>query len=257
MKSKVKGKKKIFLICVSVFLGALFLVTLFICVCSFLPFRQSVLVGATSYEVSELLGCTDIKKGALLYSIDLDGAEEAMLEGCPYIDSVKLKRKFPDTLVISVVEKIPQWYIEVSGDCYVLDTEYKVITESSTSEALVRLGVPKLVLPSLRSAMRGEVPDFGADETEIRKSLEVVYAVQTTALKYSLTLVEIESRFDINMELDGKYRVYMGDCTNISEKLRAVEAAIDRALSDGKLEKNMQAEIYAANPESVSVKPIY
>ncbi len=252
-KSGVKGKKKILLVCVSIFMCALFSVTLFIYIRSFLPLRNPSVVGVTNYDASELLGHAGIKTGDRLYSIDLDAAEKKMLENCPYLETVELKRKFPATLIISVTEKIPQWYIAVSGDYYVLDTEFKIIQESTTNEVLIRLGVPQLVLPNLRSAICGELPDFGADETEIKKSLEVVYAVQSTAFKARLTLVDIESRFDVNIEVDGKYKVYMGDCSNISEKLEAVQKVLD----SGRLSEFAGAEIDVSVPETVNVKPIY
>ncbi len=247
------GKKKIFLICISVLMCALFFLTLFIYIRSFLPLKSAVLSGVTNYDAAELLGHAGIKTGDRLYEIDLEDAEKKMLSECPYLESVELERSFPDVLIIRVTEKIPQWYIEVSGDYYALDTDFLVIQESVSNERLVNLGVPKLVLPNLRSAICGELPDFGKDETEIKKALEVVYAVLGTAFKSRLTLVDIESRFDVNIEVDGKYEVYMGDCTNIEEKLRAVE----NILASGKLDEYAGAKIDASIPETVHVKPKY
>ncbi len=252
-KNGIKGKKKIFLICVSVFMCALFVFTLFLYIRSFLPLKKTVLSGVTDYDAAELLGHADIRTGDRLYGIDLDEAEKRMLEECPYLESAELERRFPNTLIIRVTEKIPQWYIEVSGDYYALDTEFTVIQESVSNERLKGLGVPQLVLPNLRSAMCGELPDFGADETEIKKTLEVIYAVQSTAFKSRITLVDIESRFDVDMEIDGKYKVYMGDCSNIQEKLQAVKNVLD----SGKLSEYASAEIDASVPQTVSVKPIY
>ncbi len=249
----IGGKKKIFLICVSVLMCVMFALTLFIYIRSFLPLKKVVLSGVTDYDASELLGHAGIRTGDRLYGIDLGDAEKRMLEECPYLENVELERQFPSGLIIRVTEKIPQWYIAVSGDYYAIDTEFMVIKESITNERLKALGVPQLILPNLRSAVCGELPDFGADETEIKKSLEVIYAVQSTAFKSRLTLVDIESRFDVNMEVDGKYSVYMGDCSNIKEKL----AAVERILASGKLSEFAGAQIDVSVPETVNVKPIY
>ena len=109
------------------------------------------------------------------------------------------------------------------------------------------------MLPNLKSLISGELPEFGADETEIRKALELIAAIQSSTLKSRLTLVDMESRFDVNIIVDGKYNVYMGDISNVEEKLTAIE----KILKSDKLKNYVGADIDASIPETISVKPIY
>ena len=226
---------------------------LFLRIRTLLPVKNFELYGITQYDRAELAGHAGIKTGDKLYGIDLEEAEQRLLTACPYIAEVELTRKFPSTLIISVTEKTVMWYVEVSGDYYALDENFKVIEESSNAQRYKNAGAPQLVLPGLRSLVVGQLPDFGADETEIRKALELVAAVQRTQFKSRLTLVDMESRFDVNMEVEGRYKVYMGDVSNIEEKLRAVQ----EILNTDELKSYAGAEIDASIPETVSVKPIY
>jgi len=246
-------KTRIALIAVTVLMCAFALLSVFLFIRSFLPVTRFELSGVTQYDRAEIIGHSGIKEGDKLYSIDIREAEERLLENCPYIELVEVEREFPNRIVFRIVEKIPQWYLEVSGDYYSLDTSFLVIEETKSNEKFINMGVPKLVLPNLRSLVCGELPDFGADTTEVRKALELVSAVQSTTFKSRLTLVDMESRFDVNITVDGKYEVYMGDISNIEEKL----AAVEKILKSDELKKYAGAEINASIPETISVKPIY
>ena len=249
----VADKKKVLLICVTVLMCAISLVTLFIYVRSFLPVTRFELSGVTEYDRAEIIGHSGIKMGDKLYDIDLDAAEEKLLDECPYLEAATVERKFPNRIIFRVVEKIPQWYIAVSGDYYALDSDFLVIDETTDRERFINGGVPELVLPNLKSLISGELPEFGADEAEIRKALELIAAIQSSTLKSRLTLVDMESRFDVNIVVDGKYNVYMGDISNVEEKLTAIE----KILKSDKLKNYVGADIDASIPETISVKPIY
>ena len=77
--------------------------------------------------------------------------------------------------------------------------------------------------------------------------------MQSTTLKTRMTLVDMESRFDVNIVVDAKYYIYMGDVSNVEEKITAIE----KILKSGELDNYEGAEIDASIPETISVKPIY
>lgn len=252
-KAGVTEKRQIALVALTVLMCVAALVSLFFFIRSFLPVTRFELSGVTQYDKAEIIGFSGISKGDRLYSVNTDDVETTLKENCAYIEEVEVERKFPNKIIFRIIEKTPSWYIEVSGDYYSLDTNFYVIEEAISNEKFVNLGVPQLILPNLRQLICGELPDFGADETEIRKALELVVAVQKTNFKTRITLVDMESRFDVNIVVDGKYKVYMGDISNIEEKL----AAIEKILKSGDLEIYEGAEIDASIPETISVKPIY
>jgi cell division septal protein FtsQ len=248
------NKPKKMLVVITALMCAVACFTVFWYIRSLLPVKNFVMSSVTQYEEWEIIKASGINEGERLYGIDTDAVEQRILDTCLYLEGVEVVRRFPNTVVFKLEEKMAEWYIEVSGDYYALDGEMRVVEETGEDKKFVNGGVTQLVLPNLKQLMLGELPVFGADDTEIRKALELVSAIQTSHLKPRITLVDMESRFDINIVIDGKYYVYMGDVSNIAEKLTEVENVIKTE----ELQSCVAAEIDASLvPQPISVRRIY
>lgn len=217
-------KRTVVLIAVTVLLCVAAVFSVFAVIKRFMKVEAFEVVGISRYEIEDLVAATGVKKGDLLYALDRDAVEERILKECPYLESAKVKTKFPNRLRIIVEGKDPQWYLEDhSGALYTLDGKLVVIAETTKVK-----GITKLVLPDLQSAMYGEVPLFAESETERKKTLEVIDSLRGTALKARLTEVDLSSRWDIRMVVDGKYDVIMGDMSDFPAKIHAIEAFLEQ-----------------------------
>ncbi len=248
-----KQKNRILLICVTVFMCALCLFSLFMFIRSFLPITAFELYGVTQYERSEIVGFSGLQLGQRLYDVDTDEVEKALLESCHYLQEVEVERKFPNKVVFRVEEKIPMWYIAVSGDCYVLDNEMVVIEETANRDRLVRTGVSELRLPNVRELVCGQLPQFGKDESELRAALELVDIMRNSPFKSRITLVNMVNRFEVYVTIDGKYNVELGAVHQVEEKLSKVYTLITR----GELDDLAGANIYVSDNGTPIVDPIY
>ena len=99
--------------------------------------------------------------------------------------------------------------------------------------------------------MVGKILEFGESDAEIKYAKELMVQVLGTKFKSRLTLLDMESRFEIYIEVDGKYSVYMGNRENMKLKLEAVE----KALQSDKLKDCTSAEIDASDPAVVAIRP--
>ena len=250
-------KKKIIFISVMSVMGVAALGTALIFACSLVPVTRFELSGVVTYDKSEIISLSGIDKGMRMGSIKTDEVEERLLSSCPKIENVTVEKRFPNKVVFRIEEKTPEWYIEVSGSYYVLAEDMMVIEETVNRQKLIDLGVPQLILPELRSLILGQIPEFGdkndKNRTDVVKSLELIAAIRSTNFKSRMTLVDVESRFDVNIVIDGKYKVYMGDVSNVEEKLKAVE----KILKSDQLKGYAGAEIDTSIPATISVRPIY
>lgn len=215
--------RKLCLLAVTILLCVLTVISGWLVVRRFLSVSRYEVIGITRYDREELISASGVKKGDLLYVLDEKKIEERILKECPYLSSVAVKVKYPNTVRIEVEGKTAQWYLDISGAKYTLDDELRVV-----SEVVNPSGITKLVLPNIQSAIYGEVPRFGESETEIKRTLEVIDTIRRTPLKDRLTEVNLESRWNISLEVDEKYRVSLGDLTDLEDKLRATEAFLDR-----------------------------
>ena len=209
--------------------------------------------GDSPYEREEIINASGIKSGDKLYGIDAETVEKNIKARCPYVQSVTVKSRFPNKVKIDVTSQTASWYIEIAGDYYALDAELKVLEETSDNKKFISGGIPNLTLPNVKSAVVGTELVFGDDETEVRFADEFMSMVKLTTFKSRLTLVDIDNRFEIYIQVDGNVNVYMGNTENSAAKLKSVETA----LNDPRLENCISAEIDASDPSAISVRPVF
>lgn len=220
-----KTARKIFLIAACV-IALLLVLRVFLLVFSVDEFE---IEGDTKYTLNEIVNAAGIKKGDRLYAIDEDEVIDRIMKGCPYIESVSVERKFPDTVCFVVEERGSGWYLQVGDDYYALDYDLKVIMESSDESVMTKRNLTKLVLPNLQSALAqtGEVPEFGGgDERLISETLRVIDTIRTHKLKDRITYLNLENRFEIKMVIDETYEVDFGDMGDANKKFDMIEMVI-------------------------------
>lgn len=228
----------------------------FLYIRSFFGIKNFEIVGVSRYDKRDIINASLLKRGDRLYTLDLDEVEGQILSECPYLESVEVTTRFPNTIRFSVEERKPQWYIELGGDYYVLDADLVVMTEVASADMLLKEGVTRLTLPNVTSVMRGELPEFAMkdgvrDETELRKTLELISAVRKTPFKERITDLNLSTRFDITMTVDGSYFISLGDMSAFEAKLREVETILDSELAKEYPSANIDV---SASP--ASFKPI-
>ena len=152
--------RAVVLLLVTILMCAIFLLTAFLFVRSLFGIRYFEVVGVTTYEYTDIVNASSLKRGDKLYSIDKEKAVANILEACPYLESVKITTKFPNTVRFSLEEKSPSWYIDISGDYYVLDSDMKVLTETTSRERLSAFGACELVLPNIKARCAEKCPSL-------------------------------------------------------------------------------------------------
>lgn len=213
--------RKLILLAVTVLMCVLTVISVFLTARRFMKVSQYDVAGISLYDREDLIAASGVKKGDLLYSLDHEQIEKRILAQCPYLSAVKVKAQFPDTLRIEVEGKSGQWYLDIAGAKYSLDSELRVISETANPT-----GMTKLILPNIQSAIYGEVPLFGESDNERKRTLEVIDTIRRTSFKDRLTEVDLESRWDIHLVVDGSYDVYLGDLTDLEAKLKATETIL-------------------------------
>ncbi len=220
---------------------------------SFMVVTEFEVSGVSPYDRDDIVKAASIRPKSKLYEVDYEATINRIKTELPYINDVKIESKFPNKIKITVESAAPTWYIESFGDFYALDTNLTVLEEAVNDERFVKANIPKLVLPNVKYAVVGSVVEYGANQSEVDFSEEFIAAVNGTTFKSRLTLVNIEHRFEIYVQVDGVIDVYMGNTDNASAKLDAIETA----LADKRLENCISADIDVSNLRAISIRPVY
>ncbi len=254
-KMKIISAVIILIMCVLVLIGVIRLVR------SFMKVSDFYVTGDSPYEIEDIVNASGIRPGDKLYKIDVDAAKRRIMASCPYISEIEIKSRFPNTVEIRVESLTASWYVAIAGDYYALDSNLRVLEETSNNQKFINGGIPQITLPNIKTAVVGEELVFGDSESEVKYADEFMNMVKQTSFKSRLTLVDIERRFEIYIQVDGVFNVYMGSATDIKSKLDAIE----KALSDPMLENCVSAEINIvdeSNGAGVSkyrydIRPVY
>ena len=193
------------------------------------------------YEAGDLMAGAGIKRGDRLYRMDIAKTEETLMDNCAYIKEVDIKRVFPNKIVFKVECHEPVWYIEISGDFYVLDAELNVLEETS-NEAVLRdeMNLIKLSMPRVKSAIVDEVLVFGEGDEEINETKKIMETILSSPSFGMISSADIDNRYDIHfefdrivqklgeepIELEGVFRVNVGGYSKLDTKLEYILRAL-------------------------------
>jgi hypothetical protein len=225
---------KQFFIALMAFMSLLALICLALVFSRFIGVSEFEINGETDYRLSELISKSGIRTGDMMSSVNERKAEKILLEKCPYLKSVEVKKKFPNKICFVVEERVLGWYLEVSDDYYALDYDLLVLLETYDEESLKERGLTRLVLPEIESAICDRLPEFGhGDEQLIRETLKIIDTFRTSGIKERLTYLDLSNRFEIKLTIDGEFDVKLGDMKDIETKLATVTETIEKALASG------------------------
>lgn len=225
---------KQFFIALMAFMSLLALICLALVFSRFIGVGEFEIKGETDYRLSELISKSGIRTGDMMSSVNERKAEKILLEKCPYLKSVEVKKKFPGKICFVVEERVLGWYLEVSDDYYALDYDLLVLLETYDEESLKERGLTRLVLPEIESVICDRLPEFGhGDEQLIRETLKIVDSFRTSGIKERLTYLDLSNRFEIKLTIDGEFDVKLGDMKDIETKLATVTETIEKALASG------------------------
>lgn len=168
---------------------------------------------------------TGLKKGLNLFEVDLKECEKA-LEKRPYMNDAELKRKLPDTVIISVDVRTPVAVVKQNGQFIMLDREGHVLEK--------RKKLPHYTFfdgITVQEAKLGQVIKV-KEEKKYQQYMELIDEMNAADLYFRKMTIN-----ENNIKLYAKLGLYCsGDKKNIIEGMR-----------DG----NMKAVLYTLNKKGV------
>ena len=220
----------------------------------FLRIKGFEVEGTERFAGSEIAAFAGLKRGDLLYDLDEGEAKENILENCAYVESVRLKRKLSGRLCFIIKEREPVWYIKISGDCYVLDKELRVLEETKKEAELIDSGVITLTMPNVKEAMVGDLLVYGSGKEEIENTEKIIRSLSECSLSGELTSIDIDNRYDIHLTINRSFEVSLGSYQKLDVKLKYLASALERAYAEGAVGGTVDISDDASK---VSVKSVY
>lgn len=196
-----------------------------VCVAVFMNVETVTVNGTEKYVPEQILEYVPIEIGENIFFFDADEIESSLKSELPYIGSVEIERDLPTGVNINIVEEKPFYAADLAGDTYLLSSELKVL-EKQKGVSASDLGLTALSLNNVRRCIVGQSLEFIDARTEV--ALDELYdSFENHYIEDKIKSVDVRSRFDIYINYDGRFEIYLGNTENIEIKISFLVKIID------------------------------
>lgn len=94
---------------------------------------QVVVEGQSQYTQEEIVAASGVQQGDNLFLINKMQLVDQVLSRLPYVDELVIRRRLPDTLVLTVTECVPVAVVEAEGAYWLMDAKCKLLERGDVS----------------------------------------------------------------------------------------------------------------------------
>jgi cell division protein FtsQ len=193
---------------------------------SSLKVTRVTLKGNRIVEANELFQLAQVKRGSLIYDVDLNAIQKNLLSQC-YVKEATVERNLPSTIQLTVVERIPIALVN-RADIFYLDEDGAILPHS-ISKALFDL-------PVLSGVKIGSPASYGSviHDANARQALRILKAAKLVNSELYHLVSEIQIRNDSDMVFytaEGGVPVIFGE-GNVADKLVRLDAFWNQVIQE-------------------------
>lgn len=181
--------------------------------------------GSKIYSADKILSQCIIEKGDNLVTIDTDSAALRIEQNLPYVYKAEIKRKLPDTVVITVTDAKPAYSLLCEDKTYILlDNNFKVLEKGAQMKQgiVISQGEVKSANPGHKIEFKNE--DVGTCLERLAKSVKDNNFTEITSI-YSKNIsdnyVVYDNRITFKLgnskDLDSKIMKGLSACDKLNE----------------------------------------
>lgn len=231
-KNEKKKKRIIFFIKCIVIITILIGIAVFLLLSPLFNILDIKVENNNKIRQGEIIELSGINLGDNLFLINSTATSNRIKKN-PYIESVKLERNLPDTIIIKVKERKPTYAINLgeSGYAYINNQGY-----------ILEINPENINLPLITSYTTEEIVPGNRLNNEDLEKLEVVLKVMEIAngnqMGDLITSIDIKDKKNIILRLEGeKKTIYIGDGSDINTKMLYIKATLED-------EKGVEGELF-------------
>lgn len=251
VKRRRKAKRVAFLIALAITIMSVGVVLV---LSVFFKINTITIKGDRVYSNEEIIAKSGIEIGDNLFRVYEDDLQEDLSKSLPYIKSVSLERKLPDTLVITIKATREVAAFQFGAGFILVNAEGKVLDRDAT---MLRDNVAVVNGASLKGAPEGERIIVGSAE-ETDDFVAVLKGIYESGIK-SITEINITKNGEYELKYDGRITIKIGSIENVTIKLKRAVAALEKEdeinmYSEGVLDLKTEPYAYFDPGEEEPVK---
>lgn len=185
--------------------------------------------GTTEYSSEEIITASGVKQGDNLFLLNKYEIYESILEKLPYVSSVSISRKLPDTLLIEVTDSNQGGVIEDHGTYWVLSAEGKLL--GKRAEAGRGALITGLTLAEPEVGKKAAVEE--GQERALKQLLDLLAALEEKGMLQGVGSFDFSQESVISIKYADRYVVKFPYGADFPYKLTRLDQVIERLEEQG------------------------
>lgn len=183
------------------------------------------------YSMQEVADAAGISEGDNLLTLSRGEIAGNIIAKLPYVKSVRVNRRLPDTVVLHVTEYDATYAVcDTGGTYYLITAAGKVTAEVDEREAKLHILITQ---PQVNAAAVGEtitLPAAQGQETETQNLLSALLSLlqelEAAELTKTVTSIELSSAYQLVVWYDDRFEVRLGTGDQLAYKLEYLKVAM-------------------------------
>ena len=190
----------------------------------FFKVNQFEVKGNNRYAAEEIVEASGIDTGDNLCLVKKTDAAGKVLSRLSYVRSVNIRRKLPDTIVITVVETDAVAAVKTEDSWWLMNAEGQLLEELKDAGDYIEITGLPLVAPKA-----GETVAVEADYRLMRRSLiELLTAMQGRDLLKKVRSIQCSDEAQLIMNYNGQLKVKMRTDADYDYQVKMLEAVLEK-----------------------------
>lgn len=205
--------------------------------------------GESTYTQQQLIDASGLAVGDNIFRFRLSEKAAEMQQKLPYLETIKVRRRLPGTVVFLVEPAVEALYLPTS--------ETEGILLSSSLRVLNLASPPKEGLITL-SGYTASAPAAGKPVTSGDAEQDALLQSLLTEIKDSglpITAVDMTDQYELTVTYAGRILVRLGTSSQLNYKLDMVAKAIEQGTADGTFTDSSAGTIDASNAGTAYYRP--
>lgn len=196
--------------------------------------------GASKYTVEEIQGATGIMTGENLLTLNKGKVAGRILTKLPYISTVRIGIRLPDTIIIEVTEAEVSYAVAGEQETWwLISAKGKVLEKIEASKSGNYSKILGVILedPTIgQQAVAKEIPPEGEDgeshpvtvlsRERLETALEIAAETEKNGVYGMLASIDVSDIGNITLWYGQRYEIYLGDNTELGKKVFSALQAI-------------------------------
>lgn len=194
------------------------------------PVANIVVEGKSIYKDEKIISSAELEPGLNMFTVREGKINKKVTDELPYIHSVDIKRKLPDTIIVTV-EPTKDKYLIVGDKSYIcLDENLKVLSDKKRKLTEGSFRILGFEAQEAEIASRYEPSENNKEKFDLARKM--VSAIESKGIikKAEIDLTDLS---DVTITYDSRIMIYLGDCKDLENRVSLASDVIETAASQG------------------------